>query len=181
MFILCRITWWPFVGKEVSWLSALAVQGLFYAVSIVFCSRYVLDVWGKMWSSILSVPDHCLFIYNRTLKIFRNITMAMFWFIAYAKVVFKSVDRQTRVSFCSFYYTFEPAHEIMALFVLRKLILQTHMRSHPVGLEVSFLVGPFVYFHTSCERTVKALARLRGYAGSPEPSLVAYVISTIIS
>ena len=42
-------------------------------------------------------------------------------------------------------------------------------------------VGPFVYFHTSCVRTAKALARLRGCAGSPEPSLVAYVISTIIS
>ena len=30
-------------------------------------------------------------------------------------------------------------------------------------------------------RTAKALARLRGCAGSPEPSLVAYVFSTIIS
>ena len=75
----------------------------------------------------------------------------------------------------------EPAHEIMARFVLRKLILQTRMRSHPVGLDVWFLVGPFVYFHTSCVRTAKALARLRGCAGSPEPSLVAYVISTKIS
>ena len=41
--------------------------------------------------------------------------------------------------------TFEPAHEIMALFVLHKLILQTRMRSHPVGLDVWFLVGPFVW------------------------------------
>ena len=47
----------------------------------------------------------------------------------------------------------------MALFVLRKLILQTRMRSHPVGLDVWFLVGPFVYFHTSFVRTAKALAR----------------------
>ena len=31
---------------------------------------------------------------------------------------------------------FEPAHEIMVLFVLRKLILQTRMRGHPVGLAV---------------------------------------------
>ena len=44
-----------------------------------------------------------------------------------------------------------------------------------------FLVGPFVYFHTLCVQTAKALARLRGCAGSLEPSLVAYVISTIIS
>ena len=75
----------------------------------------------------------------------------------------------------------ESAHEIMALFVLRKLILQTRTRSHPVGLDVWCLVGPFVYFQTSCLRTTKALARLRGCAGSPEPSLVAYVISTVIS
>ena len=30
----------------------------------------------------------------------------------------------------------ESSHEIMALFVLRKLILQMHTRSHPVGLDV---------------------------------------------
>ena len=68
-----------------------------------------------------------------------------------------------------------------ALFVLRKLILQSRMRSQPVELAVWFSVGPFVYFHISCVRTAKALARLRGFAGSPEPSLVAFVISTKIS
>ena len=77
--------------------------------------------------------------------------------------------------------TYEPAHEILAIFFLRKLILQTSMCSHPVGLDVWFLVWPFVYFHTSCVRTAKALARLRGCAGLPELSLVAYVVSTIIS
>ena len=60
-------------------------------------------------------------------------------------------------------------------------LLQTRMRSHPVGLDVWFLVGPFVCFHTSYVRRAKALARLRGCAGSPEPSLVAFVISTKIS
>ena len=69
----------------------------------------------------------------------------------------------------------------MVLFILHKLILQTRMRSHPVGLDVRFLVRPFVYFHTSCVQTAKALVRLRECAGSPEPSLVACVISTIIS
>ena len=76
---------------------------------------------------------------------------------------------------------YEPSHEIMVLFVLRKLILQMRMRSHPVRLDIWFLIGPFVYFHISCVRTAKALARLRRCAGSPEHSLVAYVISTIIS
>ena len=46
---------------------------------------------------------------------------------------------------------------------LRKLILQTHMSSHPLRQDVWFLVGPFVYFHTSCVQTAKALARLRGW------------------
>ena len=50
------------------------------------------------------------------------------------------------------------------------------MHSHPVGLHVWCLVEPFIYFHTSCVRTAKALARLCGCAGSPQPSLVAYVI-----
>ena len=55
------------------------------------------------------------------------------------------------------------------------------MGSHPVGLDVWFLVGPFVYSHTLCVQTAKAVARLHGCAGSPEPSLVACMISTIIS
>ena len=57
----------------------------------------------------------------------------------------------------------------------------TCMHSYPVGLDVWFLVRPFVYFHTSWVRTAKALARLHGCAGSPESSLVACVISIIIS
>ena len=75
----------------------------------------------------------------------------------------------------------EPSHEIMVLFVLRKLILQMCMPSHQMGLDLWFLVGLFVYFQTSCVWTAKALAWLRGSAGSPEPSLDACVISTIIS
>ena len=73
-----------------------------------------------------------------------------------------------------------PAHEIMVLFVLRKPILQTRKCSHPVGLDIWFLVRSFVYFDTSFVRTAKALARLRECTDLPEPSLVAYVISTIV-
>ena len=75
----------------------------------------------------------------------------------------------------------EPTHEILALFVLRKFILLIRMRSHPVWLDVWFLVWPFVCFHSSYVRTAKALARLRGCAGSPEPSRVASAIRTILS
>ena len=69
----------------------------------------------------------------------------------------------------------------MVLFVLGKLVLQKRMCIHPLGLDVWFLVRPFAYFHTSCVRTAKALERLHGCASSPEPSLVACVISTKIS
>ena len=68
----------------------------------------------------------------------------------------------------------DPSLEIISLFVLHKLILQKRMCSHPVGLDVWFSVGPFVYFHTSWVRTAKALVRLR------RPSLITCVISTII-
>ena len=40
-------------------------------------------------------------------------------------------------------------------------ILQMHMRSHSVGLDVWFLI----YCHTSCVRIAKALARLCGCTG----------------
>ena len=52
-------------------------------------------------------------------------------------------------------------HLPLVKWLFRKLILQTRMRSHPVGLDVLFLGGPFVYFYTSCVRTAKTLETLR--------------------
>ena len=63
----------------------------------------------------------------------------------------------------------------MALIALCKLSLQMRMCSNPLALHVWFLVRPFVYFHTLCMQTAKALSRLL------EPSLFACAISTIIS
>ena len=62
----------------------------------------------------------------------------------YYEIITNPIDfKKIRVSF-----TNEPAHEIMVLFILRKLILQMGMRSHPMGLDIWFLVRPFIYFHT---------------------------------
>ena len=69
----------------------------------------------------------------------------------------------------------------MVLFVLHKFIIQTRMHNHPVRLDVWYLIGPFSYFHTLCLQIAKALVRLSRCAGTPDPSLVAYVISAIIS
>ena len=100
-----------------------------------------------------------------------------FWIKLEATFCVLNVVSQNSMQMC----IFEPTHEILAHFVLRKFILQTRMCRHPVGLDVWFLVGPIVYFHTLCVRTAKDLVRVCSCAGSPEPSLVAYVISTIIS
>ena len=48
--------------------------------------------------------------------------------------------------------------------VLRKLILQMCMRSHPMGLDVWFLVEPFVCFHTNSEGSGEP-ARMPVFAG----------------
>ena len=61
--------------------------------------------------------------------------------------------------------SFEPSHESMVCFVLRKLILQTHTRRHPEGLDAWFWVGPFVYFHTWCVRTVRIRRLAWAFAG----------------
>ena len=61
---------------------------------------------------------------------------------------------------------YEPSHEIMVLFVLRKLILQTRMRSHPVGLDVWFfgralrLLPYFMYANSEGSGETARMCRL---------------------
>ena len=87
------------------------------------------------------------------------------------------------MSYLSIHYVCEQRRLWRDCVVKGQMLLYTDREDSDwsVGLDTWFLVGPFVYFHTLCVRTAKALARLRGHAGSPERSLVAYVISTIIS
>ena len=62
---------------------------------------------------------------------------------------------------------YEPAHEIMALFVSNKLILQTRMRSHPVGLDVWFFgqtLCLFPYFMCAKSEGSGETARMRRLA-----------------
>ena len=62
--------------------------------------------------------------------------------------------------------------------VLRKRIAHAQPSSEARCLNFSWTLR---LFHTSCVQTAKALARLWICAGSPGHSLVAYMISTIIS
>ena len=138
----------------------------------------IIDKWQASLNSINMsgtnvgiIPDYCKFFLNTPLMNFPYI-------------VGMNPQENSNSQIFIFHHNAlktETAHEIMVLFVLHKRILQTCMRSHPVGLDVWFLLWPFIYFHTWCVWTVKALARPRRCAGSPKPSLVACVISTIIS
>ena len=61
-----------------------------------------------------------------------------------------------------------PADEIMALFVLRKLLLQTHMRRHPVGLDLCLIFGRSLrllpYFMCANSEGYDETARMRRLA-----------------
>ena len=156
-----------------------------------------MDSWGpkisscgqrRLWSDWVDAQaDLCLrwghthfvgFVMSRLIE--RVYCTAEFWkessiFRRFKKDKKKALFRQKSNTII------QSAYEIMALIALLKHNHQTCMRSSPLGLHVWFLVRPFVYFHTLCVRTAKALVRLRIRAVSPEPSLFAYAISTIIS
>ena len=67
------------------------------------------------------------------------------WLLKMSEIILMSRKTQIKKMHvtwsCLGFQMVEPYHEIMVLF-----ILQTSMCSHPVGLDVWFLVGPFVYF-----------------------------------
>ena len=87
----------------------------------------------------------------------------LLWVFLYGWILYM-YECLLRTQQCCKFWIIEPPHEIIALFILRKLILQTRMRSYPVGLDVWFLVRPLMYFHTTRVRTAKALARMRRLA-----------------
>ena len=88
----------------------------------------------------------------------------------------------------------KPCRGIMALFVLRNLVLQARMRSHPMAARgllfgrTLCLIPCFICAGSECSGETARMrmlawafaSRLRGWACSPEPSLVGYVISAII-
>ena len=60
LFVHFRIAVWPSAGKELtSWLSAYAVL---LNVVLIVCAPFPFGIWDRMWNSIVTVPDHCIFI-----------------------------------------------------------------------------------------------------------------------
>ena len=130
-------------------------HGLTIKISHIFSSRRHIFRWDSVWINILIVCIKTLIFWN--LNTSRNI---------YTCRRFHQMSHLMRLWYFS--------SSVNSFFKRACAAIQW-------GLDVWFLVGPFIYFHTSSVRTAKALARLRGRTGSPEPSLVAYVLSTIIS
>ena len=66
LFVLFRTARWPSTGKKafpfgflLCCLTLCRLNQFFF----FFCVPFPFGVWGRMWNSIVSVPDHCLFIY----------------------------------------------------------------------------------------------------------------------
>ena len=73
----------------------------------------------------------------------------------------KTITTTTQNVIKSLYWLFKSTGNfgIIGLF---GLATQSREKCYPIELDVWCFVKPFVYFHTSCVRTAKALARLRG-------------------
>ena len=72
----------------------------------------------------------------------------------------------------------EPHQANLCLRTFRHDKFQLRMPSHSEGPGIWFSVWKFLLIHCLYERAAKVLARLGGCAGSPEPSLLAWAIST---
>ena len=62
LLILFRIVLWPSVGKELSSRLFTCVFLILNAVLVVLVP-FLFGVWGGMWNSIVSAPDHSLIVY----------------------------------------------------------------------------------------------------------------------
>ena len=79
-----------------------------------------------------------------------SLVNGLFWLFRFNNFCYKLSEE---FKFLWWLLSYEPSHEIMALFVLRKLILQMRMRSNPVGLDVWFWSDPSsTSIHYVCEQ-----------------------------
>ena len=118
--------------------------------------------------------------------------MRMEWYFSFLT---KGQQSYTSIQSMFFLSINKPCCGIMALFVLRNLVLQARMRNHPMAARCLLfgrtlcLIPCFVSAGSECSGETARMrmlawafvSRLRGCACSPEPSLVGYVISAIIS
>ena len=56
---------WPSVGKELP--LAFHLCWFYFSAVLIVGVPFPFGVYGRMWNSIASVPDHCLFIYFKNM------------------------------------------------------------------------------------------------------------------
>ena len=124
-----------------------------------YSNRYLIQVWECHFITLSSflLLHNCIWMIQPIKKKKKK-------YLTHRQTVKNQTSLCMRVRAVSLfaYIIHEPTHKIMALIALRKLNLQTRMRSHPMGLHVWYLVRSFVYVYTLNVRTAKSLARLRG-------------------
>ena len=119
--------------------------------SVLECTyKNALFMWKCPFSQYFTMP---FWLLGETLNIYWSCFYQLWYFAVIVIHVFLFWNYTTSMNlgydlcpiskcYSSWHCSFEPCHDIMALFILHKLILQTRMRSHPVGLDVWFCLDP---------------------------------------
>ena len=119
LFILFRIAWWPSVLTFRLWYFTLC--------NFNCCIIFPFGGWGRLWNSIVSIPDHCLFIF---VVLFQNLQSFM-WYIGQFPSINNQVTNYTAYFFSvSLLYAFlhHNLSQLMGLWYLsqRRPAVRTH-------------------------------------------------------
>ena len=98
--------------------------------------------------------------------------------VEYTHFIIEYVVLKLPSIYISLHLSFEPRQANLCLRAFRHDKFQLRMPSHSEGPGIWLSVWRFLLTHCLYERAAKVLVRLRGCTGSPEPSLLAYAIST---
>ena len=171
-------TWseWTSMVSDSYWILSYGIDSWNFTEGFVLQRMFVTSTSKKDNSGFVGFLSYCPYlVFFRLVWVFAGRTCHFVGFVMRRLSVTLSVlVKLYNVEFVKLPSTliWTNMSQLMRLyvrFVLLKVILQTHMRSHPVGLDVWFLVGCFVYFHTSCVRTANALVRLCGCSSVWDP------------
>ena len=123
--------------SEINQIKGSSLCSLFWFITVfvvlvhhcVRCFWFITVFW--FFTEFVDLVLHCVPCFGSSLS-------SLFWFITLLVVFVRHCISCFGSSLCSLFclllclfMIFKPAHEIMTLFVLRKLIFQMRMRSHP--------------------------------------------------
>ena len=150
-----------------------------HLISRIIGTCYVLLYWYRTC---------CLyFLHNPDMEVFRHTVLTETW--RRSKIALRqemindfpyqslnptiSVQTVCIKTVLNTYTPYEPRQANLCLRAFRHDKFQPRMPSHSEGPRIWLSVWRFLLIHCLYERAAKVLARLRGCAGSPEPSLLA--------